>query len=173
MLLSARAPRPFHHLAALACAGTAAPEASWEALDQFLGWFSDGILLVYELLPLFPLLNKAAEVEGESRPILPLSQHGVADLVHRPRSRHVLILRGYFPIPNAVLSLAGVFCSFVYSPAAGDERRTPLAGTFVGNHITLHVCARPNPPESPRRALARPRSRFCSHYSPERLAGCL
>lgn len=119
MLLSSRAPRPFHHVRVLACAGTAGPEANWEVLDQFLGWLSDGVLLVYELLPLFPLLNEVAKVERESRPILPLSQHGKTDPMCRPRSHHVLglILRRYFSIPNPLLCFAGVFLLLCLFPS--------------------------------------------------------
>lgn len=118
--------------------------------------------MVYELLPLFPLPNEAAQV-GEG--IKANSPSFPTHPVPQPRCRHALALRGYFPIPAPLLRLAGALCSSVYSPAAGDERRIPLAGTFVGNHIPLHVCARPSAPASPR--PARPRSRFCSHYSPQ------
>lgn len=102
MLPSARAPRPFHHGGVPACASTAAPEAKRETPGQFLGWFSDGLLLVDELLPPFPLPNEAAGAikagspsfptrGGRSRASAPLPSR--ADIFQsRPHRRSSLVL---------------------------------------------------------------------------------
>lgn len=142
MLLSAPAPRPFHHRPVLACAAAAAaPGAGWGAPRQSLRWLSDGLLLVYELLPPFPLPNEAAGVETgiEANSSL-FPNTGEADPVRRPRSHHALSPPPIFfvPIPKSDLIFILVLCAPLFTPQPpGDERRTPLAGTFVGNHITF------------------------------------